>query len=180
MRLEEEDRLCGDGGNLFDGVVEGEGGSLYEVGGNCEVGGNNSGNDIVGGNTNGNDIVGGNNSGNDIVGGNTNGNDIVGGNTNGNDIVGGNTNKGGKDTINGNNDKDTTKLPDFLTSEEMLSFFARGYEDADLLIELQKLDRFPPSADDAADCRCTSISLLAMQEYYSDCTVFLLLVGSPQ
>ena len=140
MRLEEEDRLCGDGGNLFDGVVEGEGGSLYEVGGN----------------------------------------DIVGGNTNGNDIVGGNTNKGGKDTINGNNDKDTTKLPDFLTSEEMLSFFARGYEDADLLIELQKLDRFPPSADDAADCRCTSISLLAMQEYYSDCTVFLLLVGSPQ
>lgn len=146
MRLEEEDRLCGDGGNLFDGVVEGEGGSLFEVGGNCEVGGN----------------------------------DIVGGNTNGNDIVGGNTNKGGKDTINGNNDKDTTKLPDFLTSEEMLSFFARGYEDADLLIELQKLDRFPPSADDAADCRCTSISLLAMQEYYSDCTVFLLLVGSPQ
>ena len=146
MRLEEDDRLCGDGGNLFDGVVEGEGGSLFEVGGNCEVGGN----------------------------------DIVGGNTNGNDIVGGNTNKGGKDTINGNNDKDTTKLPDFLTSEEMLSFFARGYEDADLLIELQKLDRFPPSADDAADCRCTSISLLAMQEYYSDCTVFLLLVGSPQ
>ena len=116
------------------------------------------------------------------VGGNceVGGNDIVGGNTNGNDIVGGNTNKGGKDTINGNNDKDTTKLPDFLTSEEMLSFFARGYEDADLLIELQKLDRFPPSADDAADCRCTSISLLAMQEYYSDCTVFLLLVGSPQ
>ena len=146
MRLEEEDRLCGDGGNLFDGVVEGEGGSLYEVGGNGEVGGN----------------------------------DRIGGNNSGNDIVGGNTNKGGKDTINGNNDKDTTKLPDFLTSEEMLSFFARGYEDADLLIELQKLDRFPPSADDAADCRCTSISLLAMQEYYSDCTVFLLLVGSPQ
>ena len=176
MRLEEEDRLCGDGGNLFDGVVEGEGGSLFEVGGNDEVGGD----DRIGGNNGGNDIVGGNTNGNDIVGGNTNGNDIVGGNTNGNDIVGGNTNKGGKDTINGNNDKDTTKLPDFLTSEEMLSFFARGYEDADLLIELQKLDRFPPSADDAADCRCTSISLLAMQEYYSDCTVFLLLVGSPQ
>lgn len=165
MRLEEEDRLCGDGGNLFDGVVEGEGGSLFEVGGNGGVGGN--------GEVGGNDRIGGNGE----VGGNNGGNHNNGGK---NDIVGGNTNKGGKDTINGNNDKDTTKLPDFLTSEEMLSFFARGYEDADLLIELQKLDRFPPSADDAADCRCTSISLLAMQEYYSDCTVFLLLVGSPQ
>ena len=33
MRLEEEDRLCGDGGNLFDGVVEGEEGVCMRLAG---------------------------------------------------------------------------------------------------------------------------------------------------